>query len=134
MTRTLSYSCAFATAMLVSSLACAADFQEGHNKNCPGSNICILNFAGPGAGKKLRIQHITCKALTSEAAPAWVIQLFDNNNALYVPAVIQDAARRSFVATAPVTFFTGGPNITISALLGGVMDSQLACTISGQRN
>ena len=122
----------FAAAMLASSMAYAADFQEGHIKNCAGANTCTLNFAGPGLGKKLRLQHVTCRLTTNVAAPAWVVQYFDGTHGLFVPTVIQDAARRSFVATAPVTFFTGGSNITVQALLGGFIDSQLACTITGQ--
>jgi hypothetical protein len=128
------------TCMLVSSLAVtllsitlahAAPFQEGKFRNCTNENICRLNFDGPGPNRTLTIQHITCKVLTTQAAPAWVVQLFDGTNALYLKTEIQDNARRSFVAGGPVLFRTGGDNIHVEALLGAFMDSQIACTITG---
>ena len=118
--------------LLAASFANAADFQEGRFANCTGTSSCSLHFVGPGAGAKLRLEHITCKVLTTSEALSWVVELFDNNHALYVPSIRQDIASPIIVATAPVTFFTGGTAIKVTAHLGVTTSSQLACTITGQ--
>src|SRR4051794_30565257 len=119
--RTLIVSSAAVT--LASSAAYSADFQEGHFKACAAINSCSVHFTGPGPGKKLKLQNVTCKLLTSTPANAWVIELFDGNNALYLKSEIEDNNRRSFVAGGPVSFITGGNNIDITALVGGTTDS-----------
>ena len=122
--------------VLISSVAYAVNYQEGQTVNCTTDNICRTEeFRNPGAGISLRITHLTCKLLTSERAPAWVIQFFDGNNALYIPTVIQDDEGRSFVATTgAMTFFSGGGNMRVEALLGASMDAQLSCTLTGTHN
>ena len=42
----------------IPSLSLAADFQEARHKFCIRSSACTLNFAGPGTGQRLRIDHI----------------------------------------------------------------------------
>ena|SRR5689334_15116780 len=118
--------------MFASSAAYSADFQQGTFKACSATNTCAVHFTGPGAGKKLRLQNVVCKLLTSTPANAFVIELFDGNNALYLKAEAEDTVGRSFVAGGPTLFITGGNNINITALVGGITDSLLACTITGQ--
>ena len=119
-------------ALLSPSFADAADFQEGRFLNCTSSSICRLNFAGPGAGGRLRLEHITCRLRTSESVDAWAVDLFDGNNALYLPMVRQDFVAQSFAGAAPVMFFTGGAAIAVTANLGAATSSELACTLTGQ--
>ena len=132
--RKIVFSSTFAFTLLGSALAYAAPFQAGKSANCTNSNICRLRFAGPSPGKTLTVEHMTCKVLTTTAAPAWVVQMFDGTHALYLNTEIQDDAQRSLVAGGPVTFRTRGTTLTVEALLGGFMDSQLSCTITGQTN
>jgi hypothetical protein len=124
-------SLALVVLLLSATVVHAVPFQEGRFRNCTSDNSCRLNFDGPGPGRTLTIQHITCKVLTSQAAPAWVVQYFDGNHALYLKTEIQDSSRRSFVAGGPVLFRTGGNDMHVDVLLGAVMDSQIACTITG---
>jgi len=122
----------FAAATLASPMAHAANFQEGHIKNCAGET-CTLNFNGPGPGKRLRLQQVTCRLQTSESPPLTFVDYFDSTHALFVPAVVQDdGARQHFVATTQAQFFTGGSRMTVSAHLGKAIGSELACTITGQ--
>jgi hypothetical protein len=121
-----------AAAMLVSSMAYAANFQEGHIKNC-ATETCTLNFTGPGPGKTLRLQEVTCRLRTSARALVTLVDYFDSTHALFVPVAVQDDnARRNFVATTQAQFFTGGANMTVSAHLGTAIGSEFACTITGQ--
>ena len=118
--------------LLAASFANAADFQEGRFANCTGTSSCSLHFVGPGAGAKLRLEHITCRLRTATSLELSLVDLFDNNHALYVPTIDQDKNNRAFVATAPVTFFTGGTAIKVTAHFGVTTNSELACTITGQ--
>ena len=119
-------------ALLAPSFADAADFQEGRFINCAGASSCRLSFVGPGAGARLRLDHITCKVSLTTPRIFVSVDLFDNNNALYVPTVSQEQNGLIHVATAPVTFFTGGTAIAVTAHIGVTTNSQLACTITGQ--
>jgi hypothetical protein len=123
----------FAAAMLASPVVHAANFQEGHIKNC-ATDTCRLNFTGLAPGKTLRVQHVSCRLRTSKPAPQSVVQVFDGVHAVFVPTVVQDDnVRRAFVAGSPVTYFTvGGRDFFVEALLGDAIGSEFACTITGQ--
>ena len=121
---------AIAGMLLAPSPSRAPDFQEGRYRNCGRAEICELKFAGPGPGQTLRLRHVICRLTTSRAIESWRIELFDDNNALYVPAFQQSL--NVSVASAPVDFLTGGSNIIITAFLEDVTRSQLACTLSGE--
>jgi hypothetical protein len=124
----------FAAAMLASSMAYAANFQEGQFKNCAGSPTCTLHFNGPAPGKTLRVQHVSCRLRTTAPAPQWIVQVFDGVHGVFVPTDVQDnGARRAFVANSPVTYFTaGGRDIIVEALLNAPIPAEFACTITGQ--
>ena len=124
----------------IPSLSLAADFQEARHKFCIRSSACTLNFAGPGTGQRLRIDHITCRLKYVAVPPGgqWLVSLFDGTHALYLPMNLgllqlkNDTLYRTVVGSAPTTFFSGGQGFKITSSNGQRINADLSCTIKGQ--
>ena len=115
----------------------ATEFQEGRFKRCVASSTCQLEFAGPSAGRQLRVQYMTCK-LTGPYhlnQNATQFELLDGNAAVFVSGEHQTGERQTsqFVASARINnVLFAGSNIRVRTVINGHADLQLACTISGE--